>query len=55
MVPSDVVFALGTGASVGKVGEKRGGSRYQESVAKAEWDFFEFIFYFQRGCGAAVM
>lgn len=40
MVPNDVVIALGTGASVGKAGEKKGGSRYQESVAEAEWDFF---------------
>lgn len=40
VVPNDVVIALGTGASVGKAGEKKGGSRYQESVAEAEWDFF---------------
>lgn len=40
MVPNDVVIALGTGASVGKAGEKKGGSRYQESVSEAEWDFF---------------
>lgn len=39
MVPDDVVVALGTRASVGKGGEK-GGSRYQESVAESEWDFF---------------
>lgn len=38
VVPDDVVIALGTGASVGKAGEKKGGSRYQESAA--EWDFF---------------
>lgn len=41
VVPNDVVIALGTGASVGKAGEKKGGSRYQESVAEAEWDFLE--------------
>lgn len=42
MVPDDVVIALGNGASVGKAGEEKGGSRYQESVAEAEWDFFFF-------------
>lgn len=39
VVPNDVAIALGTGASVGKAGAKKGGSRYQESVA--EWDFLE--------------
>lgn len=43
VVPNDVVIALGTGASVGKAGEKKGGSRYQESVAEAEWDFYSFL------------
>lgn len=43
MVPNDVVIALGTGESVGKAGEKKGGSRYQESVAEAEWDFSFFF------------
>lgn len=43
MVPNDVVIALGTGESVGKAGEKKGGSRYQESVAEAEWDFLFFF------------
>ena len=28
VVPNDVVNALGTGVSVGKAGEKKGGSRY---------------------------
>lgn len=32
VVPNDVDIALGTGASVGKAREKKGGSRYQESV-----------------------
>lgn len=45
MLPNDVVIALGTGASVGKAGEKKGGSRYQASVAEAEWDFFFFFFF----------
>lgn len=48
MLPNDVVIALGTGASVGKAGEKKGGSRYQASVAEAEWDFF-FFFFLERG------
>lgn len=43
MLPNDVVIALGTGASVGKAGEKKGGSRYQASVAEAQWDFFFFF------------
>lgn len=36
VVPNDVVIALETGASVGKAGENKGGSRYQERVAEAE-------------------
>lgn len=52
MVPNDVVIALGTGASVGKAGEKKGGSRYQERVAEDEWDFF---FSFWKGSEAAVI
>lgn len=43
VVPNDVVSALGTGASVGKAGEKKGGSRYQERVAEDKWDFFFFL------------
>lgn len=49
VVPSDVVFALGTRASVGKVGEKKGGSRYQESVAEAERDCFIIFFFSLEG------
>lgn len=44
MVPNDVVIASGTGASVGKAGEKKGGSRYEARVAEALWDFLFFIF-----------
>lgn len=44
MVPNDVVFASGTGASVGKVGEKKGGSQYQESAVEAEWDLLFCIY-----------
>lgn len=51
VVPNDVVPALGTWASVGKkAGEKKGGSRYRESVAGAEWDSF-----WRGSFGAAVM
>lgn len=53
MVPNDVVIALGNGASVGKAGEEKGGSRYQESVAEAEWDFL--FFFILRESGGAVM
>lgn len=42
VVPNDVVIASGTGASVGKAGEKKGGSRYEARVAEAQWDFLLF-------------
>ncbi|KAI3365611.1 hypothetical protein L3Q82_010693 [Scortum barcoo] len=55
VVPNDVVIASGTGASVGKAGEKKGGSRYQESVVEAEWDFGGGEGWGGSGSGAAVM
>lgn len=42
-MPSDVVIASGTEASVGKEGKKHGGSWYQAYIAEAEWDFFFFL------------
>lgn len=54
VVPSDVGFALGTRASVGKVGEEKGGEPVPgESAAEVKRDCF--IFFIQRGKGSAVM
>lgn len=55
-MPSDVVIASGTKASVGKEAKKDGGSWYQAYIAEAEWDFWFFFFFpkWGEGCGAAV-